>query len=69
MVRCSGLIPAGERQSLVYKVSGQPELQNRDLIQMRIQEMVPHPREGFYYRSEGKMLEASGRVRSHWICP
>lgn len=38
MAWCSGLIPAGERQSLVYKVSGQPELQNRDPIQMRIQE-------------------------------
>lgn len=48
------LIPAHERQSLVRTVSGQPELQNRDLIQTRIQEMAPHPSEGIYYRSEGK---------------
>lgn len=48
------LIPAHERQSLVHTVSGQPELQNRDLIQTRIQEMAPHPSEGIYYRSEGK---------------
>lgn len=48
------LIPARERQSLVHIVSEQPELQNRDLIQMRIQEMALHPSEGFYYRSEGK---------------
>lgn len=48
------LIPAHERQSLVHTLSGQPELQNRNLIQMSIQEIAPHPSEGFYYRSEGK---------------
>lgn len=29
--------------------------------------MAPHPREGFYCRSEGKMLEASGRVHTEFV--